>query len=360
LQAELVAELKAKNCQVEFDYQHPEYEPGAKPSARLSTAARYQAQPPGPRWLRRIVGDEYFRNIVYVSYHGRLDPRSRPGLDMSTLGPGPDEEVLRKLASLGALKALAIDRSDMKARALAHVGRLHDLQVLAISDCPNVTDESMAFLQDLQELKVVNMGRCRIGDRGAAYLAKLPKLERLQIHGGSITDACLASLRGIRALDSLVVENPAITDAGLAQIRGMSSLLVLNVHSPGITDAGLAHAASLKSLQVLGLDDAQITDEGLALLTDLKRLKIIDLSPTGPPLTDRALGHLHRLSGLEVINIGNLKHPATQFSNDAILELVRALPKLNLLRLEPANLDPAFVTQLKQAHPGLKVLRARR
>lgn len=357
LQAELVAELKAKKCQAEFDYQHPEYEPGAKPSDRLSTSARMKAEPPGPKWLRRIVGDEYFRNIVYVSYYGRLDHRSRPGLDMSTLGPGPDEELLRKLGSLGALKAIALNGSDMKGRALAHVGRQHDLENLLVYDCPNVTDESVAYLQDLRELKRVNIGGCPIGDRGVSYLAKLPQMEVIQVHGGSITDACFAHVRGLPKLDSLILENPSITDAGLAHLRGTSNLLYLDVASPGISDAGLAHVATLRGLTGLTLEYAQITDEGLAQIAELKSLKTLNLAPGGPPLTDRALVHLRRLTELTTINIGNSKHPNTQFTNAAVLELLQALPKLNLLRLEPPNIEPEFVTQLKQARPGLRVYR---
>ncbi len=57
VQREAVEMIKAAGGEVVFDYQRP---------------WRRNAEPWGPKWLRRWLGDEYFRDVVEVRLNGKL------------------------------------------------------------------------------------------------------------------------------------------------------------------------------------------------------------------------------------------------------------------------------------------------
>src|SRR5690242_11217495 len=59
-QEEVVRELAAKGYVLHFDY---EFSRGV---ALTHTGAIAGARPPAPAWLRRLVGEEHFRKLVYV------------------------------------------------------------------------------------------------------------------------------------------------------------------------------------------------------------------------------------------------------------------------------------------------------
>ena len=136
-----------------------------------------------------------------------------------------------------------------------------------------------------------------ISDEELAHLAELTQLRGFDLEGTQITDAGLAQLAGLKQLRSLYLPRTQITDAGLVYLAGLTQLQRLNLQSTKITDAGLVNVAALTQLQYLNLDNTQITDAGLTHLANLTQLQKLSLERT--QITDTGLvGHISGLTQL--------------------------------------------------------------
>jgi hypothetical protein len=76
-------------------------------------------------------------------------------------------------------------------------------------------------------------------DEGLALLAALPDLRGLSLLGTRTTDDGLAHLVRLRGLEVIYLEDTEVTDAGLNQFARMSSLSELRLSGGRITEAGL-------------------------------------------------------------------------------------------------------------------------
>jgi Leucine rich repeat len=137
--------------------------------------------PPGPKWLRNLIGDEPFQEVNAV--------------------------------------------------------------ILAKGQTRNqtVTEATLAYIGELKALKELHLDGAAVTDAGLAHLRGLTSLEKLSLGDTSITDAGLANLRGLKALKELYLYRTKLTDAGLAYLKGLDRLQVLILESTPITDAGLAN-----------------------------------------------------------------------------------------------------------------------
>ena len=143
------------------------------------------APPPGPPWLRQIVGDELFRTPVHVEIRGE----------------GIDDALLAK-----------------------HLAGVQSTQFL--------------FIQS-----------DRVTDATLARLARLPNVDMLHLKCGQISDAGLAHLGSMKQLESLGIDCPRITDAGASHLSGLKSLEVLRLNSPQLTPDGIRRLKGLDRLR---------------------------------------------------------------------------------------------------------------
>src|SRR5215831_14436813 len=100
------------------------------------TAAK---EPSAPVWLRRTIGEDYFRSVISVNLNGL---------------PLTDDQwaLLRRLP---ALKGLNLAR------------------------CANVSDSGLSHLRELPNLLWLGLDETQITDDGLKYLKALPALEEL-------------------------------------------------------------------------------------------------------------------------------------------------------------------------------------
>lgn len=141
--------------------------------------------PPGPPWLRRLVGDELFREPVHVVIRGE-----------------------------------AIDDA-LLAEHLPGVSSAHVFGV----DGAKVTDASMP------------------------RIAELPRVDILGITSPRITDAGLASLRRMAEVETLFLACPSVTDAGMEHIAALAGLETLTVNCVGITPDGIRRLKPLSNVR---------------------------------------------------------------------------------------------------------------
>lgn len=193
-----------------------------------------------------------------------------------------------------------------------------------------VTDDTVKYLEDLTELRYLNLYSTKITAAGWVHLRKLTNLESFNFDGTLVTDEALACLGKLTLLRELELSNidghtPWFTDQGLAHLKDMTRLEVLSLDDTDITDAGLAHLQSLKRLSKLSLCDTKVSDAGLVHLRSLINLEELNLS--GTQITDAGLAELRGLASLKHLVVAR-----TKVTEAGLRELTQALPKLQVRR----------------------------
>ncbi len=206
-QRRAVAALDRAGVSVTYDY---DYADGKYDHA---------AEPWGPRWLRRLIGDEYFQEVAEV----------------------------------------ALLKGD------------------------EVTDEHLAILEDLPHLRRLYARGSAITDAGLRHLEGLGELESLHIGATRVGDAGMASIGKLRGLQELILEETRVSDAGLVPLRGLSNLRKLYVRYTHVTDRGLARLGGLNQLREICLDESQATATGRDALRQLPNLQKIDVASGSAP-----------------------------------------------------------------------------
>lgn len=94
----------------------------------------------------------------------------------------------------------------------------------------SVTDEGLAKLKHLPNLKRLFLRTMHIAGPGLAYLQDLASLRYLELHSAPITDDLLAHLESMKNLEGVSLEMiEKITDAGLTHLNGLTKLRKLNL-----------------------------------------------------------------------------------------------------------------------------------
>jgi hypothetical protein len=214
-QREAVAAITKCGGMVRFDY-------GYRDSA---------TQPPGPAWLRSLLGDDFFTDAIAV-----------------WIFSDDDAEALRGLP---------------------------ELQELSM-DSDAISDAALAYLSGIPRLRELSLVDAQITDSGLANLGKTPLIQRLWLDNTALTDAGIEHLGGLTDLRYLSLINMQIGDGGLKQLEGLSRLETLRLSHTQVTDAGLLHLRGLTQLRMLDLLETKVSDQGVRELnTALPRCVIM-------------------------------------------------------------------------------------
>lgn len=216
-QEQAVREVQAHGGHLRFDYQED-----------ATGAFNDKVQPIAPKWLRRALGEEHFREVVGVDLAtGHFTQKSKATdadlaifetlRDVTSLelggNPGITDAGLIHLAGLNRLRTLYLYRTEVVGPGLQHLPR--NLESLSLQFAPTV-------------------------DEGLIHLRTLPKLRWLQLNNTKITDDGLRHLSAIRFLEQLHLANTDVTDRGLEQLKGLAGLKQLSVGGTNVTGGGLA------------------------------------------------------------------------------------------------------------------------
>lgn len=338
-QAEVVAEMKERFIEFHFDY---EDQPGRR---LLVGGAIPNAQPRGPVWLRRQLGDEYFRKIASVSW---------PGIEGRVKTRRPADDVFfARLASFGGLRQLALHSRAVSSRAFVKTTGLSDLDDLELWDCPNVSDDIFIAIARMPRLQTLVIEECGLSGGDCPGLEKLSALRVLALGATKLTAHCLSRINSNRSLEILVLHSPLMTDATLAQLD-LPKLREFNLSSECVTGVGFSSLARSSQLVEVSLF-CNMTDEGIAALRGCKKLLALRIFPRGRPLSDRALDSLRELSDLRSIEILGRTGEFTTFTRAAILNLVDALPNLGHLSLRREDPGHTLKQEIHERHPNLQV-----
>ncbi len=209
-------------------------------------------EPPGPRWLRELIGDEYFITL------NRVDLVDCAATDA-------DMELLQSQSDLWCLRLRETKITD---EGLQHITGLRDLAVLDLRNA-QVTDAGLETIGRLKSIKGLGLGSTQITDDGLASLQGLSKVYSLGLSHTGITDKGLVHLKGMTDMGRLSLDGTKITDAGLVHLRGMRSLNRLELNETQITDAGLIHLEGFRNLSYLNVNDTGVSEAGVQHLFEL-------------------------------------------------------------------------------------------
>ena len=208
--------------------------------------------------------------------------------------PGLDNETLRLLAELPALRELSWGCSDhVTLSGLSVLNHLVGLESLSAADVrQDRRGLDLSGLKNLKSLKIIMRQQARtvrnefvtVGemfyDGDLACLSELAGLETLSLHGRGIGDkdlAHLVSLTKIKRLD--IGGGTDLTDEGLKHLSNMQRLNGLHIHQSRISGRGLDSLHPFQTLQTLHISStAPIDPEAVtrlqAALPDLQSISI--------------------------------------------------------------------------------------
>ncbi len=189
------------------------------------------------------------------------------------------------LASLQSLTALTFYgkclMTDVQAAKIARCSGLTELA----ANATRLTDAGFAALAPLKELRKLTLWHLgwetpkedRLTGKGFGALAELPRLEQLNFAGSTVTDEGLAALRAVKQLREVVLYHTWTSDAGMKHLSGLTGLRKVDVgpqFSMRIGDAGVADLATLPALEELKVQETILTYAGsLGRLKQCKALK---------------------------------------------------------------------------------------
>jgi hypothetical protein len=285
---------------------------GADYDFELSGGTRASSpSPPGPAVLRGFFGQDFFADVVDVSF------------------------------LLGC--------TDADVQCVKDFRRLRSFKC----DCPRITDGGLKAVECLTELEDVTLvGDLSLTDAGLRHFAGLRQLRKLMITNCPVTDAGIDELSGLTHLESLWLTDTQITDRALKRIaERFPDLRCLSVGgvvgNAHVTDAGVDCLGDLRGLERLELSGSALTDRCLKTLARLPNLRSLCLDQT--KISDEGLGEL---SGLDKLEELDLSFTAV---SDAGLARLEGLKSLKLLQANCAHVTAAGKNALCRALPGCRV-----
>ena len=135
-------------------------------------------KPPGPAWLRRLVGIDFFANVVHVYLDTEVD-----------------DEDLEHLNGLPKLDTLSLGGTQVTDGGLAQLKLLGDLQHLALVCNPHVGDRGLGHLRGLKKLKTLVLSSTQITVEGLRHLKGLSNLNELFVFDAEVTEKGINELR---------------------------------------------------------------------------------------------------------------------------------------------------------------------
>jgi hypothetical protein len=149
---------------------------------------------PGPEWLRAILGDYFFADVIVVA-------GKNPRVTGETLSP------LRFFRKIEELSLITDEVSDAGWEEIAQLKSLQDLNIRNIGSCAgNVTDAKIRLLIRLPKLKHISLRLPEaVTDESIRYFGDMRSLEELRIFGSAITDEGEKQLRELLPAASIEI-----------------------------------------------------------------------------------------------------------------------------------------------------------
>ena len=257
-------EIVVKNGgMVLYDYQEYTLPSGA-------TNFSDNAQPPGPAWLRTLLGDDFFTNVVgtrIVTQAGLDQLAKLPQIQRLELGGAAvTDSILDQLNELSRLDRLGLENTSVTDNGMKKLAGLTQLKWLILNGNTGITDDGLKRIAGLRQLEYLDLSLSNVTDAGLKHLRLMTHLQELRLGNTRITGAGLRELVELPQLHNLYVNDIQLNDTSAEPLSRLGQLQKLDLDATQITDAGLEPLGKLKSLRGLALYRTHVTDEGIAKL----------------------------------------------------------------------------------------------
>ncbi|HZL57686.1 MAG TPA: hypothetical protein VFC21_11415, partial [Bryobacteraceae bacterium] len=138
------------------------------------------------------------------------------------------------LSPFGKLRDLDLSYNPFTDQGMAGLASLKDLRRLFLRDTL-ITDDGLKFLKDLTGLEELDLSGTRVTDKGIEYLRGLKSMRRLNLLGAQATDASMEVLSGMRGLQDLDLYRTRVTNSGLAALQPLKQLTDIDVRYSRVT-----------------------------------------------------------------------------------------------------------------------------
>lgn len=129
-----------------------------------------------------------------------------------------EPDALQTLEDLSNLLKLDLHNTDLTDTDLAYVSHLKNLTNLSIQKNSKLTDEGLQVLNQLHELKSVNLAKLKISDKGIKFIENNPRLIWLNLEYTQISDESLPLLKSLQTIQELYLKKTKITEKGFQDL----------------------------------------------------------------------------------------------------------------------------------------------
>lgn len=167
-----------------------------------------------------------------------------------------------------------------------------------------ITDNGLRYLsQHCKTVRVLHLSECHnLTDSGLKYLNDFPQLLYLSLSSKMVTDNGMRVIGDHRTIEQVDFEGMKnLTNRGLGYIVQNPKIKTMRLDSTSITSSGFPLLSRLKKLWLLDIGWLKVKDDDLKLLPKLSKLTHLNLS--GNDLTPKALKILVKLPNLEELTI---------------------------------------------------------
>jgi hypothetical protein len=244
-QKRAVEAIQRSGGEFHYDYQKVPSRSGS------GTAYSPRLSPPGPKWLRRILGDHYFITPVYLNISKQ---------------PGIRDDCFAHLRALPRIERAFFYQAPFQDRDVVHLKHLTNLKSLTFNagslSGPNAPRQ-FEFLQYLPQLESLSLIDSNFGDADAEHLKGATKLKTLFIYGSEIGDDGLAQLQHLKNLEYIGLGGTNVTDRGIAYLNALPKLQYISATNLNITDAAFESFTKMTALRDLELSNTRVSREGI-------------------------------------------------------------------------------------------------
>jgi hypothetical protein len=180
--------------------------------------------PPVPDWLLKRLGDEYFQEVVAIGMDGLRENeltkyapllKSFPALQRLALHrlKISDEGLKSVVRSCPNLKWLSLSLTDVTDRQLVVLQKLPRLETLVLEGTRRITGEGLGHLRGCKKLHTLSIADTNLGDDAMEQVGRLQTLRVLYIGRTKVGPRGLSALAPLRKLTWLDVEQLRLASA---------------------------------------------------------------------------------------------------------------------------------------------------
>ncbi len=131
----------------------------------------------------------------------------------------PDQAGIEVLETM-QLRMISLSLKDTTDNDLKSLSKLTKLYSLTIADSPQVTDDGLAHLSQLN-LRTLRISDATLTDEGVKHLSKMESLNSLWMTGEKITDGCVEHMKDLKNLRYVSLRKTSVTTEGTTKLKAL-------------------------------------------------------------------------------------------------------------------------------------------